>query len=184
MIENRKQGSSKSLLIFIPIFIIAAICGFAAARHFTSGITENISTKTKEYSSKGIILTLPTTFKETDIEQYTVCFASNEAAVFALKEEFSLAENFEDYTVEEYGNLVKKNNKFDDSIILKKQGQIPYFEYESTNSQTNETYVYFTYFYKTSDAFWTVQFTTAKENSAKYRPLFSDWAKSVSFDKK
>ena len=126
-------------------------------------------------------ITLTDDFSKTSIEGYTVCYDSAEVAVFALKENFDLMDGLEDYTIEQYGELVLQNNSFDSSVKLLSNDGLTYFDYEYANPETNDTYYYFTVLYKAPDAFWTVQFTTLSEDIEDYIQSFTDWAKTVEF---
>ena len=61
--------------------------------------------------------TLTDEFVKTDIENYTIAYDSKNVAVFALKEAFALADGFQDYTLEQYGDLVLQNNNLSSSKI-------------------------------------------------------------------
>ena len=67
------------------------------------------------------------------------------------------------------------------SKIEDKEGLIG-FEYEFTNPDTKDIYKYFSFVYKSNDAFWLVQFATLTENVDEYRAQILEWAKTVSFE--
>lgn len=177
ILKNRKKGTKKGLVILVIAIIVGLLAGFAASSALFS--TQKIEPKT--FSTDEIEITLTNQFFETSIEGYTVCYDSETAGVFVLKEPFDLFDGFENYTLEEYGELVLLGNSFDPSIKLNNDNGLTYFEYLYTNPETNDTYYYFTALYKTSDAFWMLQFTTLEENAENYKLQIIDWAKSVEF---
>ena len=176
-IANRKRGTRKGLLILIIAAIIGAVVGYS----ITSGIFSDKTPDAKDFSSNGMTITLTDEFIKTDIENYTVAYDSKNVAVFALKEAFALADGFQDYTLEQYGNLVLKSNNLSASELQNLDG-LTEFEYEFTNPNTKDTYKYFSFVYKADDAFWLVQFATLTENVNEYRTQILEWAKTVSFE--
>ena len=98
-----------------------------------------------------------------------------------MKEQFTLLEGLEDYTVDDYINLMVKNSDIT-SIEKKSKDGLTWFEYTYENTSTEEVYRYFIYVYKTHDAFWSVQFALLDEKADSYRNEIFNWAKSVKFD--
>lgn len=176
-IANRKRGTRKGLLILIIAAIIGAVVGYS----ITSGLFSDKTPDAKDFSSNGMSISLTDEFIEIDVENYTVVYDSKNVAVFALKEAFALADGFQNYTLEQYGNLVLKNNNLSASELQNLDG-LTEFEYEFTNPNTKDTYTYFSFVYKADDAFWLVQFATLTENVDEYRAQILEWAKTVSFE--
>lgn len=173
--QNRKKGTRKGLIILI----VAGIVGFVSGFLFTSDFFDK-TPEPETFSYDGMYVTLTDAFDETDMENFTVTYTSDDVAMFALKEEFSLAEGFGDRTLEQYADLVIENNNLE-SAEVKTSGEQTCFEYEYLNPETDETYCYFAYVYKTNDAFWLIQFATLKENVDDYAPQITEWANSVEF---
>lgn len=176
-IASRKRGARKGLLILIVAIIVGAVFGYS----ITSNLFFNKTPEPKDFSSNGMNITLTDEFVKTDIENYTVAYDSKNVAVFALKEVFALADGLQDYTLEQYGNLVLQNNNLSASKRQNLEG-LTEFEYEFTNPDTKDTYKYFSFVYKADDAFWLVQFATLTENVDEYSPKILEWAKTVSFE--
>lgn len=176
-IVNRKHGTRKGLLILIAAIIVGTVFGYS----ITSNLFSNKTPESKVFSSNGMTITLTDEFVKTDVENYTVAYGSKNVAVFALKEAFALADGFQDYTLEQYGDLVLQNNNLSSSKIEDKEG-LTGFEYEFTNPDTKDTYKYFSFVYKSNDAFWLVQFATLTENVDKYSSKINEWAKTISFE--
>ena len=175
-VASRKRGTRKGLLILIVAIIVGAVFGYS----ITSNLFLNQTPEPKDFSSNGMNITLTDEFVKTDIENYTVAYDSKNVAVFALKEAFALADGFQDYTLEQYGGLVLQNNSLS-SKIEDKEG-LTGFEYEFTNPNTKDTYKYFSFIYKSNDAFWLVQFATLTQNADAYSSKIIEWAKTISFD--
>ncbi len=176
-IASRKCATQKGLLILI----IAAIVGVVAGYSITSGLFSDKVPEPKDFSSNGMTITLTDEFIKADIENYTVSYDSKNVAVFALKEEFKLVDGFQNYTLKQYGDLVIQNNNLSSSKIENIDG-LTGFEYEFTNPDTKDTYKYFSFVYKSNDAFWLVQFATLTENANEYSSKIFEWAKTVSFE--
>ncbi len=172
---NRKRGTRKGLIILILAVIVGAVVGFLVANSFFSK-----APKERVFSSNGMNITLSEEFKETTVKNYTVAYDSKKVAVFALKEPFTLADGFENNTLDQYADLVIQANGLN-SAQKKIDNGLIWFEYDFDNPENNNTYRYFTYVYKTNDAFWIVQFATLKSNSEKVFQEIAVWAKSVTF---
>ena len=175
-LANRKHGTRKGVLVFIIAVFVGAIIGYLFFPHLFSSKTPEIKT----FSSDGMTITLTDEFRETNIENYTVAYDSKNVAVFALKEAFTLADNFENCTLEQYADLVLQSNNLS-SVEIKTADGLTGFEYDFTNPKTNDTYRYFSYVYKTNDAFWVVQFATLSKNVDIYASEITEWAQSVKF---
>lgn len=169
-VKNRKSGTMKGIIVLVAAVIIGFIVGFTIVGVF--------NTRPKTFSKQGMSITLTSEFKEETMKGFTVCYDSSKVAVFALKESFSLLDGFENYTLEQYGDLVMKNNSLT-SVDLKTTDGLSYFEYDYKNTAENEDYKYYAFIYKGNDAFWLIQFATYKKNANKYFDDIVDWAKSV-----
>ena len=175
----RRKNSAKGMVILIVALVFGLIVGkFAGGFIGKQLFAPKVEPKT--FSSHGMTVTLTNQFRETELENYTVCYDSADVAVLAIEEKFSIAEGFEDYSLEEYGELVLiANNQTE--LELQTADGLTWFTYEATNPETNETFRYYSYVYKADDAFWLVQFTALTKNVDKYQPQIHDWARSVTF---
>lgn len=176
-LANRRHSTKKGLIVFIITFIISVIIGFFIGFNFALSSSK---ANPKTFYSNGISITLTDKFIETDVENFTVAYDSKNVAVFALEEPFTLADGFEEYTLEEYAELVIETNNLDTSKIDTYDG-LTYFTHQYENTDTNETYQYYSYVYKTDEAFWLVQFATLEENTQDYVESILTWAKSIDF---
>ena len=178
--QMRKKGSKTGLVILVAACIVGLFVGQLAGGFIVRQIfAPKVAPKT--FSSQGMTITLTNQFEEATFEGYTVSYDSSVAAVFAIEEEFSLAEGFGDYTLEEYGQLVLVAN---DQTHLEFQTSdgLTWYTYNYNDIESNESYHFYCYIYKAEDAFWLIQFATPSENATEYQSKIHDWAKSVSFD--
>lgn len=112
--------------------IVGAVAGYLIT-------SVNNTPNPKDFSSNGMTITLTDEFIKADVEKYTAAYDSKNVAVFALKEEFTLADGFQNYTLEQYGDLIIQNNNLSSSKIENIEG-LTTFEYESTNPDTFENF--------------------------------------------
>lgn len=180
IVANRKKGTRKGLIILAIAIILGGTVGCLGGIGVGVGILFNKAKEPKIFTYDDMSITLTNAFKETDIDSFSAVYDSRDVAVFVVKEEFSLAEGFEDYTIDQYAELVMEVNGLSDSEI-RRIDDLTSFEYEYTNPETEETYKYSSFTYKTEDAFWLVQFTTLNEKFDEYSNQIVEWAKSVEF---
>ncbi len=138
--------------------------------------------KPKEFTKEGMTITLTNSFWEKAMDGFTACYDSRKDAVFVLKEAFSMLEGAEELTLDEYAELVRKNNASKSPSEIKKEDGLTIMEYTFLNESNNTTYGYFLTMFKTSDAFWLVQFTCDESDYDTHRASFIEWAKSIKFD--
>ncbi len=179
--SHHKRSNRKGLIFLFAFVIVGTIVGFFVGRglanHF-SGADDPASAQPKTFSSQGMQITLNEDFSKDVLDSFTACYSSNDAAVLALKEEFTLMAGLENYTLEQYGQLVLQTNGMTD-FQLQTQDGITFFEYESETDQG--TFYYLSTLHKGPDAFWMVQFACDVADADDYVPYFLEWAKSISF---
>ena len=122
---------------------------------------------------------LPGEFQDFDVEGYTCAYASNYALVLILEEEKSILTGYAD-NMDEYVNLVVQANKGKGVTAANYENGRPIFEY--TVVSDGATYAYYTSAYESEESFWLVQFACYESDYATLRPLFVQWADSVTFD--
>jgi len=177
VLQNRKKGFRKGIFILCIFFVIGAVGGFIIPNLLFQGA----SSKPKEFTKEGMTITLNNRFREVSNDKFTTCYESQDFAVLVLKEEFSLYEDLQKFTLSDYGDILITNNKLDSSIKLESIDGLTYFEYQSTNPETKDLYVYFTLVSKTSDAFWMIQFVALEKNYNDNKQTIIDWAKTIKF---
>lgn len=177
VLANRKKNGRKGLGIIVAAAIVGGIVGFAV------GFAENLDLGSKkeprEFNCQGMTITLTEAFEETEPGNYTACYESKNTMVFALKEEFTIADGFEDYTLEEYGQLVMMANGMEDE--LNTTDGVMWFTYTYDSPEHDQDFYYFATVHKGNDAFWLIQFATTESLAEQYMPQFLEWAKTVTF---
>ena len=161
--------------------MIFALAGCAAEEITPPPTLGLLEMESASYIASGMEIQLPTEFQALEGTGYTVCYEASTAAVFALRESFDLAEGVADLTLAEYADLVRVANASKSPSEVKEEEGLMLIEYTFFVESQNEDYVYLTTMFKTSDAFWMIQFACRAENYETYRPHFIKWAKSVTF---
>lgn len=176
---HRKQGSRKGLAILIACIAVGLAVGVMFGGILGSGLFGN-NVKGKAFTCQEMSITLTNQFYKVDVEEYTAAYGTKDLAVLVLKEDFATAEGFENYTLEQYVDLLLQSNELDTANIHTVDG-LTYFEYDFLVEDTNEVYQYHSYVYKAKDAFWLVQFGALQKDFAAYEAQIPQWAKSVTF---
>lgn len=172
---SRRKGENKGVVVLIVSLIIGAIVGLG----ISNGIIRSLDSRPKDFSEQEMTVTLTREFGEFAAEGFTVSYSSEDVVVFALREDFSLAEGLGDFTLDDYAALVMYNNGIEGAELKNVDG-IPYFEYDTDFE--DETYSYAIFMYKASDAFWLFQFATHDEDYDKLKLDILGWASSVRFE--
>lgn len=171
IIANRKKGTRKGIGVLIAALIIGVIVGLVIG--FLSVLPED-----KTFSSDGMTITLTDSFHKTDMENFDIVYDSKNVAVFIDQNAFTAANR--NYTPEEYAEILAVSESLGSGIV-KTVDELIYFEYDFTNPETNVDYRSVTYVYKSSDAFWVVQFITSMKDADDYAKEIQEWAKSIRF---
>lgn len=177
VLEYRKKGRNKGIAALTGVMAAVVVLIGAVVAFFLLRDPENA----KEFTSDGMTVTLTEDFEQESVDGFTAACKSPEAAMFAVKEEFTLMDGAEDLTIEEYVNILFQNNPLTAEAELNTEGEIPWFEYSYMDPMAGQTYQYFVAVYKTEDAFWLVQFATPEALAEEMTPRFHKWAESVSF---
>lgn len=177
-IAKRHKESKKGGLI---VLITAIVIGLTAGWIIGSGVTYSKKKATpKDFSYEEMTITLTALFKEEEVEGRTV-FTSNDVAVFVLRENFVAGDiDLSGYTVRGYAELARENNPVMADATYEETDGVPNMVYIYAGDD-GKTYVYFTTFYKSSDAFWIVQYFVNESGYESRKPKFIEWAKTVHF---
>ncbi len=177
VLEYRKKGQKKGVAALVGIIAAVVVLLGSLLAFFLLRDPGN----TKEFTSAGMTITLTEDFDQEFMDGFTAAYKSPEAAMFAIKEEFSLMEGAENLSIEEYVDILFQNNPLTAESVLNTEGEIPWFEYTYMDPMEGQTYRYYVAVYKTEDAFWLVQFATPEAMAEEMTPQFHAWAESVSF---
>lgn len=177
-VAKRHKESKKGGLI---VLITAIVIGLTAAWIIGSGVIYSKKKATpKDFSYEEMTITLTALFKEEEVEGRTV-FTSNDVAVFVLRENFVAGDiDLSGYTVRGYAELARENNPVMADATYEETDGVPNMVYTYAGDD-GKTYVYFTTFYKSSDAFWIVQYFVNESGYESRKPKFIEWAKTVHF---
>lgn len=132
----------------------------------------------KVFTAEGISLTLTEAFDEAEEDGFYLCYGARDAAFFGEKILFSDEEGLEDYSLNEYAELLYEYIEDEQTAPLAYDGSIPVIEYTATGDDGTE-YAYYTAVYKGVDAFWYLQWTCETEVYEEYKPYFVNWARLV-----
>ena len=175
--QNRKRNIKRGAVVLCVAFAYGLFIGFAISG---TALLFTAKYRPMEFSNSGMSITLTREFDQTEIEQFTTCYISEDVEIFIQKNEFELFEGLESLTAVKYADLLLENSNL--SVPLKNPYGLVNFDYEYTDPETNITYKYRSFVYKADDAFWLVQFATPTEIADEYDESILEWAQSVSFE--
>ncbi len=137
----------------------------------------------KKFTVDKMSITLTSDFKAQELAGFTAAYVDEKNVVmaFIIQEKFSIAEGFEDWTLDQYAQALKGNITSSNVSETKTENGITYFDYEFTNTELNVKYYYYTSVFKSSDSFWTVQLACLAEDKAELKSVLAEYAKSVTF---
>jgi len=138
---------------------------------------------TKEYSLKGLHITMADDLVESSAVNYTSYLQGQNYSFASIKESFedykaAQLEIDENSSVVDYMKFITKVNQLNSNVI-EKNGLV-YITY--TKNINDNDYFYMAFAYKSNDSFWLVNLFCFEKDKAKYEPIFMDWAKSVYFE--
>lgn len=169
-----KDNSIKKYIIILAVFVLIGAGILLVLKFMPEKPAEEKSFTTEDFS-----ITLTDSFKQEQYESFTYAFSSKNIVVLASKEEFSLFEDKEIMTEQEYAQLIIDTNKLEASVSKGENGII-YFMYEAKG---DDVYTYFATTHKTDDSYWLIQFSGPKDKFVNYEEQVKQWAASISFNK-
>lgn len=175
VLANRKKGNRVGIVIFAAALVVGFLLGLANIY-----LRDYLDSQPKNFSDDGISITLTAEFEAMEYEGFTQCYEGKQAAVMALREEFSIAPVLKDYSVEDYGRLVLRGNSMDEKDLVVTEDLV-YFTFVRPVENGKE-YFYLAAVYRGSDAFWLIQFAAPESLREDYEPLFLQWAASVTVE--
>ena len=112
---NRKRNNRKGIIVLIVAALVGLIFGFLVGNLL---IADNI-TQQKTFNKDDISITLNNKFNEYSQDGFFATYATEDVAVFVIREEFSLFEDSENMTIDDYAELVRANNTYKASELEK-----------------------------------------------------------------
>ena len=180
VLENRKRGAKKGAGVLAAALIVGFVIGYAIGYYFISERTPS----EKSFLCDGMSITLTNEFRkvdEADSFGYNAVYESNNVVLFVVKEPFSLAEGFGDYTVDQYVDMVISINYLNSAKKITVDG-LNGFRYKYVDAKTGDVIFYTGFAYKSDDAFWLLEFSTYEEDTERYAASIEKWARTVKFD--
>ena len=174
VLEHRKGNTRRAIPVLVVSVIIGLILGVIIGLAGALTETNDERVTKKKFFAEGMSITLTNQFYKLDMEDFTTVYATPDETVLVIKEDFSLAEGFEDLTLDEYMKLVMMNITTD-SKRIETYDNLTGFVFDSDEFQ------YYAFVYKSSDAFWLIQFAVLKDEAETYREQVVEWAESVTF---
>ena len=176
VVSHRRKGKR----LGIVILSISIIVGFVIGCFLGNAIIKGNNDKAKTFSSDDMSITLTGNFRSVEYQGFAACYESRSVAVFALKEPFSLLSNATNISLTEYGQMVLESNGMSSENLKSKDG-LTFFTFEKEVGDSGEIYKYYSYVYKSDDAFWLIQFAVEAKNADNWEDRIEKWAGSVSF---
>ncbi len=177
VLANRKNTFRRGIVVLTIALVIGLIIGAIVGSAIGTALLANNSySEPKDFSVSDMTVTLTDDFQTASYKGYDLVCQSKKVVVFALCEKFSLYPVMKNWTVDDYTNIVKNNAGAKNTLYA---DGLTYFEYDAVNGTD---YHYYAFVYKTDDAFWFIQFATAKADAEAYKAQIMEWAKSVKFD--
>ncbi len=177
VLENRKKGRKKGRIVLITAILVGLVTGF-----FAGVIAASEPVEDQIFTTGGVSITLTNEFQEEQLADFVACYGSVDVAVFVRSASFAAEPELKNYSVEQYAEQVYKLNEHDVPKGVQSDNGLTFYEYQHHNPEDGITYCYFTYIYKTENAFWIVQFATPDIEVENYRDSITQWAKSVTFE--
>lgn len=182
VLENRQRVSrtaSKLLVTAVIVGILAgAVIGGIIGVFTLAGGPDPVRLESRQV--RGLQIALPETMEQLDMAGYTASYGSSEAAVFLLREDFSLLPGASELTMAEYGAMVLANNGLERTTALREEEGMTVFDYTYADGNGN-AYRYYTVLCKGPDAFWIVLFSAPEKDAEELFPAFRQWAKTITF---
>lgn len=175
----------KKVLKFFCVLLLAFFitgCGSNELQN-DDPINEGQEYTKKEFSLKGLNITMSDDMKEATMAGYDAFLESEDYALALVKEDFEDFKSIdveidENSSVKEYMEFVLNANELDGKIIEK--NNLTYVQY--TKNINSNDFFYMVFAYKSDDAFWIVNLMCFEEDRFEAEPIFIEWAKSVNFD--
>ena len=133
--------------------------------------------KAKTFSKSGMSITLTDKFYEKEQIAYTAYYESSNAIVVCLKEDFGSISS--SYTLTQYANAVIENNNLSNSQVTTHDN---YVDFSFERSVSGKDFYYYARCFKTTDAFWLVQFGILSSQKDEMSSKIQSWADSITFN--
>ncbi len=169
VVENRRRGTRKGVIIFIVAILIGLAIGFATA------ILPTIQAGQPEvFTSAGLSITLNKAFDADADANFDFYYISREMDIMGERVPYSADLATAEDSLDEICAVVIE--QFEETGTPAHEGGLTYFEYEIDDLR------FLAVVYKDMDAFWIVQFCAYTEDFEDLRPTMIEYAQSVTFE--
>ena len=173
VVQNRKKGSKKGMIILIVSIVIGLIIG----RFIGIAIAGSLfAARPETFTADGIEITLTSDFIEVDQDGFVACYGTTDVSVLIIEDLFSDFPELEEMTVSEYADMFIEYNELTSAEERSHDG-LTCVEYESASDKTE--YLFTAYIFKTDDSFCMVQFAVETDNADEYAEDIAEWAKTI-----
>lgn len=182
-LANRNRVSARGSRTMLVAILGGILAGIAAGIIIASSVLKALPvTETAEtFAAEELRITLTDSFKEQQVSGYTTCFASEETAVFILREDVSAMQYYGQLPLDVYGAMILANSGLGEEVRLQTEEGLTTFEASLPDPETGGSYYYYCGVFRSRDAYWLVQITTVAQRPQEQIPLFRRWLKSVTF---
>lgn len=162
---------------------------FSFASCETSDTTDDATPQTLTVTGPDFVyndelkLSLSADFKQVNCEGYAACYVSDKATVYVIREDLAnLTEAQANMTTLEYAEAFRYQNSLNKPSAVSTTSRIISLTTTYTpDGESDATHKALYSMYKSSKAFWTVQFSCSVEDYTDLSKDFTKWAQSVSF---
>ncbi len=182
--EAARRISNMSLkigLITLAVCIVLSVGLIALLALAWGPLMDAFTPQPQDFTYEEMTITLDDNFWQMPEGSFDVSFISMDTDVFCLRESFAENSGLQALSIQQYGQLLAKTNDNLANTGLKSQNGLHYFEYTVFNEEMEEDYHYVICLYKSSQAFWAIQFATPDYLAEDMRQDVFTWAKSVRF---
>lgn len=175
----RRRMSRKKRRILTGISIVAGCLLLCAAIAFFVSLIPTGEPKT--FTHRDMSITLTDEFRKTKVDMWDVAYKTTDVVVGAKRQGFYANPGLKYYSAIQYADAVMRKSGIDSTIQIR-PGELTYFVFSEQSKDEGITYRFYCYVYKTTDAFWIVEFCVPEEQVSRYEKTIAEWARSVDFN--
>lgn len=178
---KKRNTGWKAAIVILGILALTGVS--LAANLLPNYLVKKQRSQPQTFSDEGMQITLTKAFQETDVAEYgfTLGYASDDTAIYILKEEFSLSDGFENLSLDQYAQLVIANNPNLGNGTPNHEQGFTIYEYTTISQEDGKPYSYLIVFLKGPDAFWMFEFSTHANQAEEMRQTYLDYAATIRF---
>jgi len=177
IIKSRKNSKKQSITVIV---IAIALVIVASLVMYLPDIINSSSPAV--FTESGMEITLTKAFKPMNHDDFLKVYASSAVDVMLTKNAFSDYPGSEAIPLDDYASAFHSLATENGSNVsdIKKSNGLTYVEYNSEGND-GEIYHYFSFIYKSNDAFWIIEFGVDTNAAESIAPKILEYAGSVKF---